>query len=52
MLVASESFFFLEANSRMQKPRNGEATTGSIPNSNRGANPGGPLFAFGSAWRN
>ena len=52
MLVASESFFFLEANSRMQKPRNGEATTGSIPNPNRGANPGGPLFAFGSAWRN
>jgi hypothetical protein len=52
MLVASESFFFHEANSRMQKPRISEATTGSTPGPNRGTNAGGPLSAFGYAWRN
>jgi hypothetical protein len=52
MLVTSESFFFLEANSRVQKPRNGEATTGSTPGPNRGTNPDGLLLAFGYAWRN
>ena|ERR1017187_15477 len=52
MLVASESFFFLEANSRVQKPRNGEATTGATPSPNRRTNPGGPLSAFGYEWKN
>ena len=52
MLVASESFFFGEGNSRMQKPGNGEEATGSTPNPNRGTNPGGSLSAFGYSWKN
>jgi hypothetical protein len=52
MLVVSESFFFLEADSRMQKPRPSEVTAGSTLGPNRRTNPGGSLSAFGYAWRN
>jgi len=50
MLVASESFFYGETKSPMQKLGNSEVTTGSI--SNRGTNLGGPLSAFGNIWKN
>ena len=50
MLVASESFFFRETKSPMQKLGNSAVTTGSIPN--RGTKLGGPLSAFGNVWKN
>ena len=52
MLVASESFFFRETESRLKRPRDAAVTARTILRANRGYDLSGPSSAFGAAWRN